>query len=203
MVINHKCDDNRIMEVEFMLLKKQNLLIVGLAVVLVVAGYLNFSFRKNNDAEGDVLFQDRSEAMETESDDVKMTSTASDDEIEVVEAGSRAYFVDYRFERESVRNQELKWLKDIADDEDAGQNERDEARSKIMSLTDKMELEMILENLIKAKGFKDAAVMIHDKSINVVVDKQRLKPEEAARILDIIESETNLSANDVKITPKS
>ena len=43
--------------------------------------------------------------------------------------------------------------------------------------------ELSMEALIKAKGFNEAVVIMHRDSVNVIVDKQELKPEEVAQIL--------------------
>ena len=64
-----------------------------------------------------------------------------------------------------------------------------------------METELQLETLVKSKGFEDAIVTISDSGVNVVVGTPELSAEQAARIYDIIQSETTFKAQDVKIIP--
>ena len=65
----------------------------------------------------------------------------------------------------------------------------------------RMEQELTLETLIKAKGFDDAIVAIGDNGVSVVVGTEELSQEEATQILAIITDETDYTANDVKIIP--
>ena len=64
-----------------------------------------------------------------------------------------------------------------------------------------METELVLEGLIKAKGFKDCVVTMSTENVNVVVMDEELTLEESAQILDIIVSETDYTAPNVVIIP--
>ncbi len=59
---------------------------------------------------------------------------------------------------------------------------------------------MTIESLLKAKGFADAAVTLHEGSVNVVLSAETLTDEQVAQVLDIILRETDAGAEDVKIT---
>ena len=61
--------------------------------------------------------------------------------------------------------------------------------------------ELQLAALVKAKGFDDAIVTMSDSGVNVVVGAAELTAEQAAQIYDIIRSETEFTAGDVKIIP--
>ena len=62
-----------------------------------------------------------------------------------------------------------------------------------------MEMEMTVENLLRAKGFSDAAVTVHDDSVTVVVTPKRSRTGRVAKILDIACDETGQEARNVKI----
>ena len=64
-----------------------------------------------------------------------------------------------------------------------------------------MEAEFTIENLIRAKGFTDAAVTFHGGSVSVVVDCDTLTEEQVAQLLDIVRSETGEPAENVKVIP--
>ena len=58
-----------------------------------------------------------------------------------------------------------------------------------------------LEGLIKAKGFGDCIVTMSTDNVNIVVMDEELSLEEAAQILNIVETETSFIAPDVVIVP--
>ena len=60
---------------------------------------------------------------------------------------------------------------------------------------------MLLEGLLKAKGFEDVFVTLSDESINVVVKDAELNQSEVAQILELVQRETSASAQNVKIIP--
>ncbi|NLN49403.1 MAG: SpoIIIAH-like family protein, partial [Clostridiales bacterium] len=70
---------------------------------------------------------------------------------------------------------------------------------KIVALTEK---EMIIENLIIARGFKDALVFLTDDSVTVLVEANELNPTNIAQIQDIVMRKTKLGANSIKIMKK-
>ena len=74
-----------------------------------------------------------------------------------------------------------------------------DAQAQKMALVENMEAEFTIENLLRAKGFADAAVTFHKGSVNVVVDSPALSSEQVAQILDIVKRETGESADNIKI----
>ena len=61
---------------------------------------------------------------------------------------------------------------------------------------------MICENLIRTKGFNDVVIFVNDDSINVVVNKEKLKKEDTAQIQSIIAREMNAKIDDIHISNK-
>jgi stage III sporulation protein AH len=62
-----------------------------------------------------------------------------------------------------------------------------------------MEKELILENLIKGKGFEDAVIFFGDDSVNVIVKTQGLDDKQVAQICDIVSKGTGLSLDKITI----
>ena len=60
---------------------------------------------------------------------------------------------------------------------------------------------LVIEGLIKSLGFEDAVVTNTTENINVIVKSAELTSEEAAQILDIVTTETDKTALDVRIIP--
>ena len=61
---------------------------------------------------------------------------------------------------------------------------------------------MIAENLIQTKGFEDCVILVNDKSINIIVKAEELKPEEIAQIQNIASRELKAEIEDIHISNK-
>ena len=61
---------------------------------------------------------------------------------------------------------------------------------------------MIIENLVKTKGFKDIVVFINGDSINAVVKAEKLGAQEIAQIQNIISRELSADISNIHISNK-
>jgi len=119
---------------------------------------------------------------------------------ETVETSAQTSFFDsFRQERDETREQEIQYLNTIIE-QGADEETLADAQEQKMSIVDSMEKEMTIESLLKAKGFADAAVTLHEGSVNVVLQAETLTDEQVAQVLDIILRETGESADNVKVT---
>ena len=109
------------------------------------------------------------------------------------------FFAAYREERDNVRTQELAYLDAIVA-QGADTETLSDAQKQKLDLVNAMETELTVENLVRAKGFSDVIVSIHDGNVNVVVGASRLSDEQVAQILDIVLRETGKTAENVKIS---
>ena len=116
-------------------------------------------------------------------------------------AVTETFFSAYRSERETTRESEFLYLDAIISSETSSEAAKTAAEEQKLGLVERMEKEMQLESLVKAKGFEDAIVTMSDSGVNVVVGTAELTAEQAAQIYDIVRSETDLTAGDVKIIP--
>lgn len=135
--------------------------------------------------------------------DTENTSTDGGEEVTAVSAqyspkGSD-FFAAYRTERDNVRTQELAYLDAIVA-QGADQETLSDAQKQKLDLVHAMETELTVENLVRAKGFSDVIVSIHEGNVNVVVGADRLSDEQVAQILDIVLRETGKTAENVKIS---
>ncbi|HAA63745.1 MAG TPA: stage III sporulation protein AH, partial [Thermoanaerobacter sp.] len=88
---------------------------------------------------------------------------------------------------------------EIVENKNTSEATRDEAQRQIIKLTEITNQEMIIENLIKAKGFQDAVVMIDNGIVNVIVQADKLSEEEVAQIVEIVSRQTGVSLDNIKI----
>ena len=116
-------------------------------------------------------------------------------------AVTETFFSAYRSEREATRESEFLYLDAIISSETSSEAAKTAAEEQKLGLVERMEKEMQLESLVKAKGFEDAIVTMSDSGVNVVVGTAELTAEQAAQIYDIVRSETDFAAGDVKIIP--
>ncbi len=171
--------------------KQKYLLIGGLALLLAGVVYWNYQLNaepaeedgQNTMQAGNTL---QIESMNGDTD----ASTAGDD-----------YFETFRAERESVRDLEIGYLDEIIATSASDAETLADAQEQKLALVNNMEAEFTIENLIRAKGFADAAVTFHGGSVSVVVDCDTLTEEQVAQILDIVRSETGEPAENVKVIP--
>ncbi|MCL2696276.1 MAG: SpoIIIAH-like family protein [Clostridiales bacterium] len=113
--------------------------------------------------------------------------------------GGGNFFEMYKEDRDNVRTQELAYLDAIVA-QGADQETLSDAQQQKLTLINCMELELTMENLIKAKGFAGVAVSMHQGSINVIVGTSQLTDEQVAQILDIVLTETGERAENVKVS---
>ena len=119
------------------------------------------------------------------------------------ESVTETFFATYRSDREATRESEYLYLDSIIASAEVSEESKASAEQQKLALVMRMEQELTLEALIKAKGFEDAIVAISDNGVNVVVGTDQLSADEATQILSIITEETDYQATDVKIIPYS
>ena len=95
-----------------------------------------------------------------------------------------AFFVEYRIQRDRVRAQEIELLKDIINNPGASSEAKQNAEHKLIDMVSKMEQELMLENMIKAKGFEDVVFFFEDGTANVVVKVEELTDAEFFQIAE-------------------
>ena len=120
--------------------------------------------------------------------------------VSVSAPGAQGSFFDmYRSERDSVRTQELAYLDSIVA-QGGDEATLSEAQKQKMTLVGCMESELNTENLIRAKGFEEVIVSMHNGSVNVIVDADALTDEQVAQILDIVLRQTGETAENIKVS---
>ncbi len=113
-----------------------------------------------------------------------------------------SYFQTYRSDRESTRDQEMLYYDAIIASESSSAEAIATAESAKLELIEQMEQELVVEGLIKAKGFEDCVVTMSDDNVNAVVKaEEQLTKTEVAQIVEIIQSQLNTSIENIKIIP--
>ncbi len=160
--------------------KKKIIIICSMVVLLVAAAYLNVLISQKNTGSLAVG---------------KITDEAST---------TVSFFTSYRSARDASRQETFMYYDSIINSETASAAAVTSAEGKREELVGFSETELVLEGLIKAKGFEDAVVTISTSNVNAIVKKEgEIDSNDAAQILNIITTETGVAASKVIITPYS
>lgn len=129
-----------------------------------------------------------------------LTKPSSDEQVTVAN-----YFTQYRTERTSSRNEQILQLDSIINNEASSDEALAEALDMKLQLTALTEQELLLESLIKARGYDDAVVTIGLTSgnINVIIKDEDFAQDDAIAIYTILQDEASATPENVKIIPVS
>ena len=194
------------------------MLITALAVMIAVAGYLNYSGK---------MFTDRDESAEASSElanqelldiseeDLKVSTeeilsqdTEADSEVEgipgeavLTSGGASAVVAEAKVTREQVRAKNKEALMEIIDSENLSEAQKQEAVNQMVMMTEFAEKEAAAETLMASKGFSETIVNMTEDSVDVVVNAKELSDANRAQIEDIITRKTGVSPQNIVITP--
>lgn len=158
-------------------ISRKTMVISLMVVLLLVTGLLNWKYiSADNTPSEDVLNETVQGEVETAN-----------------------FFTTYKSERLSNREEEMIYLDSVIANASTDTQTINEAQQMKMEIISNMELESTLEGLLVAKGFEDAIVTFGSTSVNIVVKDNELTQAKVAQILDIVTTETEYTAGEVKV----
>ena len=168
---------------------KRNAVVATVLLFVCAAVYLNWRYAGNLAAEDAAPASQQSE----DGGSTKILGDAT------LVGGS--YFDTARLSRQQSRDNALSLLREAAGQQDVEQAALDEANRAIQTLAGYTMLEGQIENLVVAKGYADCVAFMGENSISVVVSaaEDGLQTEDVAKITDIVLSETEYAADQIKI----
>ena len=104
-------------------------------------------------------------------------------------------------EREDTRKEACEIIEETLKDAKVSNEEKASAIAKIEEIGARMEKEANVQALLKAKGFKNALVIISEGGVTAVVSSEGLTSAQTLQIQDILTSETGLTLQNIKIIP--
>lgn len=114
---------------------------------------------------------------------------------------AKTAFNSIRSDRETTRQEIFEYLDAIMLSEKSSAEAKSAAEAQKNDICTTMQKELLLETLIKSRGFEDAIVTMSTNNITVVVVDNDLQSNEVAQILSIVTSQTDYKANEVYIWP--
>lgn len=199
--------------------KKNQIIIAALAVMIAVAGYLNYSGMifgekssteetSNELASQELLDISEEDAAETDGEIASVEGEVADADVEgtpgeaVLTSGEASGVVaQAKVSREQVRAKNKETLQAIIDDTNVSDEQKADAIAQMVSMTEMSEKEVAIETLLASKGFNEAVVSLTEDSADVVVNSSDLSDAKRAQIEDIVTRKAGVSASNVVITP--
>ena len=203
--------------------KKNQIIITTLAIMIAIAGYLNFSGSKwtlgtedlvetgiqstEEDAQEDTALLDLSEEDLYTSNDIFTDEEPEDvsesvpGEAVLTSTGTGAGITaQAKVNREQVRSKNKEVLLEIINNVNIADDQKQDAIDAMIHLTDISEREAAAEMLLEAKGLTDVVVNITDDTADVVVNMADIGDAERAQIEDIMKRKTGVPAENIVIT---
>jgi stage III sporulation protein AH len=189
-----------------MVFKRKQIVILALILLIVVAGYLQYSYKQGSTAEvdgklGEAVYVDNeiyNEGFEGSEFDV---SENIDDQSNVTASKMASdYFVQARLDKEQSRSEAAESLKAIAEDINASTEIKDEAHSKMIAIVENTEKEARIETLINKMGFEESFILFADNgSVDIVIKAPSLTTAQTAQITDIVTRQADVDVSDIHI----
>lgn len=215
------------------ILKKNQVIITTLAIMIAVAGYLNYSGRLL-EKEADQIANGSDTILLTAQEDTSQTQEGTYLEIASLDGdGSEETAVqDVRLEesaessvpgeavlasvsagedllaqaklnREQIRAKNKETLLEVINNANIAEEQKQSAAASMTAMTDLAEREAAAELLLEAKGYLDSVVSITDGTVDVVVNQAELNEAQRAQIEDIVKRKTDVAGENIIITPRS
>ena len=224
-------------------LKKNQMVIFFIAIMLIVVGYLNYSSVNNDESlessikleevagigdaklvnsnailEQGALVENNDDKedkekiksniineksiIETNAGEIEKIDEEEKENVNVNVNVNNEYYINSRLERDTMFSQMIESYQKILDNKEISADQKVVAQTEIKRINDLKNAIMISENLIKNKGFDDVIIFVNDKSINVIVRKDKLETDEIAQIQNIIIRELSSNIDNIHISTK-
>ena len=213
------------------LFKKNQVIIYVIVLMLMTAGYLNYTTNTNKQASLETAMQIEA------SDDMQLadigdaTLVNSNDVVEEKEESTENLDTNTNTSSNSNINNEVNIQDTKKDDETVQTNsnngndyfaksklERDtmysqmlETYEKVLNSSNSLETQkinetknsiMICENLIKTKGFEKSIIFVNGDSVSVIIGASEIKQDEVAQVQNIISREMKKEVENIHIATK-
>lgn len=214
------------------IIKRNQIIILVIALMLVSAGYLNYTTNQNKNTIATSVEQEgidyagigdaklvSSNAVEeenkqeglVENNEIQENTIIEENKNEIetttttssqVSAKTKEYFSSSRLNRETMYSQMIESYQKILENETVSETQKSIAQTEIQNINNTKNKIMICENLIKTKGIEDLVIFVNDKSISVVARADKLEQEQIAQIQNIIAREMQVEINNIHISNK-
>lgn len=213
------------------ILKRNQIVVAVIALMLVTAGYLNFANQNKesnliptSSAADSELMAEIGDAQLVSANETKENNQTQNETVENTEnvattsntqentdsnttkntsAQEDSYFAQSRLDRDKMYSQMLDNYQKILETNNLSSEEKKTAQEEIKRINNEKNAIMIAENLIKTKGFQDIVIFVNNGNVTGVVQKDKLDEKDIAQIQNIITRELNVKTNKINISGKN
>lgn len=213
----------------FKVIKKNQIVLFAIALVMITVGYLNYNVGQykvaetsgnevnldnNTDNEivnqvndsynvatlGDAQLVSANNVVETSGqNEIKKNENIKQDEESMQK---EKYFKESKLERENMYSEMLENYQIALANPNISEEQKNFSQSEIAKISSQKNSIMIAENLIKNKGFENVIIFVNNDSVSVVIGKEKLNEAEIAQIQSIIQRELNVNIENIHISNK-
>ena len=205
------------------IIKRNQLIILVISLMLITAGYLNFTADNNTvttsylTAElGDATLVSSNSVVENNIEENTLVENNTVENLEdnnILEENNTVetvatyetddtYFTTSKLERENMYSQMLETYQKIYNNTETSSDQKTSPLNEIANINKTKNAIMIAENLISAKGFKNVVIFVNDNSVSVIVGEKELQTEQIAQIQNIVSRELSVDASIIHISIK-
>lgn len=215
------------------IIKKNQLAILVIALMLITAGYLNYDSTYNGklamdasselnqsiniaalgDAElvnvnlteenGEEKKEEETNSSTNSSEQAKVSETqVTNSQANGAQTSNSDYFAKSKLERNVMYSQMISRYQEIIANSTQAPEQKAVAQDEINKINDLQNAIMIAENLLTSKGFDNNIIFVNGESVNVIIGKEKLEPDEVAQIQNIISRELKAELSNIHISMK-
>ena len=209
------------------LLKKNQVVIYVIAVMLMVAGYLSYTTRMENEAvqvnanetdkfanvgdarlvsseavEENITNEIASTTNQTVENTTMTNSTSNNESSQETSSGVDDYFAKSKLERDTMYSQMIETYENVLNSSNSLETQKQAATEEITKINNIKNSIMICENLLKTKGFENSVIFVNNESISIIIGTDELKEEEIAQIQNIVSREMSADISNIHISTK-
>ena len=173
--------------------RRRQLILASLVVALGAAVYLNWQFSDNKHLDVTNIIESTKELGEAKYVNANMSDSfdAVTQTSAKVSEDTKKYFAEAQVSRQRSRDEATESIKKVASD--------DLVSKQLDEFTKTVQQESNIENLIKAKGFKECMAYIQNGECSVTVNPGNLNEKSAVVIRDIVSGQAGVPYEKIKI----
>lgn len=176
-------------------LKRRQIVVLSLVLVVIVAGYLQYSYNGSGmlvdgkEKIGEAVYVENNanqEATSQNSDEKGADDKAQNSQQTNAVTASKDFFSQARLDREIAEGKSKDALREIAEDTNATNEIKTDAYNQLMKIVDNAQRQTKIEALIKEKGIENViAYFADDGSLDIVIKAPVLTSAQIAQVADV------------------
>ena len=187
---------------------KRELIMSALVVSLGAAVYLNWQFGanadklnvKNDDEDLGVAHYVNANIATSDTASKKADTSSKTSSVNSELSETEDYFSRVRLERKQTQDEMIDLARSIVEATETSGKGKEEAVKQLNDLSNIVQQQGNIENLVKAKGFEDCVVFIQNGECSVVVTGKELKSDLLIAIKDIVMGQSGIEFDKIRVT---